>query len=106
MAEAQNCETKKQLFVSYCHSDKEIVHRVADELKKLNYKIWIDRDLIEGNMLLPDIQNGIEIYHIVICFISKNYCKSQTCMDEITYARNQKKEILPIMTISELNKRE
>jgi hypothetical protein len=98
MGEAQStCETKNQLFVSYCHSNKEIVHRVADELTKLNYKIWIDRDLIEGNMLFADIKNGIETSHIVICFISKNYCDSRDCMDEIIYANNKDKKILPII---------
>jgi uncharacterized protein with NAD-binding domain and iron-sulfur cluster len=98
MGEAErSCETKKHLFVSYSHSNKEIVHRVADELIKLNYKIWIDRDLTEGHMLFADIQNGIEISHLIICFISKTYCDSQNCMNEITLAYNQKKKILPIM---------
>jgi hypothetical protein len=61
MAEAQrSCETKKQLFVSYCHSNKEIVYKVADELTKVNYKIWIDRDLTQGNILFADIQKGIQ----------------------------------------------
>jgi uncharacterized protein with NAD-binding domain and iron-sulfur cluster len=98
MGEAErSCETKKHLFVSYSHSNKDIVHRVADELIKLNYKIWIDRDLTEGHMLFADIQNGIEISHLIICFISKTYCDSQNCMNEITLAYNQKKKILPIM---------
>ncbi len=85
------------MFVSYCHSNKEIVHRVADELTKLNCKIWIDRDLIGGNMLFADIQKGIQTSHILICFISKNYCESENCMNEITLAYKQKKKILPIM---------
>ena len=98
MAQAQrSCESKKQLFVSYCHSNQEIVHRVADELTKLNYKIWIDRDLIGGNILFADIQKGIENSHIVICFISKNYCESNNCMIEINFANNKNKKILPIM---------
>jgi len=98
MTEAKSsCVSKKQLFFSYCHSNKEIVHRVADELIKLNYRIWIDRDLIEGHMLFADIQNGIENSHLVICFISEYYCNSQNCMNEITLAYNQKKKILPIM---------
>jgi hypothetical protein len=99
MTEAQrSCETKNQLFVSYCHSNKEIVHRVADELTKLNYKIWIDtRDLTQGNKLLANIQSGIQTAHIVICFISENYCKSKNCMIEINFAYNKDKKILPIM---------
>jgi hypothetical protein len=98
MAEAQRtCEGKKQFFLSYCHSDKDIVHRVADELIKLNYKIWIDRDLIQGNFLFADIQNGIENSHVVICFISKNYCDSQNCLKEITLADTKNKKLLPIM---------
>jgi hypothetical protein len=40
MAKAQRCcETKQQLFVSYCHNDQQILHRIADELIKANYKI-------------------------------------------------------------------
>jgi hypothetical protein len=69
MGEAErSCETKKHLFVSYSHSNKEIVRGIANELT-LNYIIWIDRDLCEGHMLFADIQNGIETSHIVICFI-------------------------------------
>ena len=98
MAKAlSSCETSKQLFFSYCHSDKEIVHQILDELEKLNYKIWIDKDLIQGNILFADIQNGIEISHVFISFISKKYCESKNCMVEITYAYNQNKKILPIM---------
>jgi hypothetical protein len=98
MAEAQrSCETEKQFFLSYCHVNKDIVHRVADELIKLNYKIWIDRDLIQGNFLFADIQNGIENSHVVICFISKNYCDSQNCLKEITLADTKNKKLLPIM---------
>ncbi len=85
MAKVQrSCEGKNQLFLSYCHCNKEIVHRVADELTKLNYKIWIDKDLIQGNMLFADIQKGIENSHLVICFISENYCKSKNCLKEIS----------------------
>jgi hypothetical protein len=98
MAEAQrSCEGKKELFLSYCHSNKDIVHKIADELTKINYKIWIDRNLIQGNMLFADIQKGIEFSHIVICFISENYCKSKNCLKEITLADKKNKKILPIM---------
>jgi hypothetical protein len=106
MGEAQSsCETKNQLFVSYCHSDKEIVYRVADELTKVNYQIWKINET-QGNMLFTisylnscifEVENGIVNSHIVICFISKNYCYSQNCMNEITCAYRQKKKILPIM---------
>jgi hypothetical protein len=93
-----SCEIKKQLFVSYCHADQRIIHRIADELTKLNYKIWIDtKDLTQENKLLANYQNAIENSHIVICFISKNYIQSDSCMVEITHAYNQKKKILPIM---------
>jgi hypothetical protein len=99
MAEAQrSCETKKQLYFSYCHRDNQIVHRVALELSKVNYKIWIDtKDLIQGQDLYKNIQNGIELSHVVICFMSKSYFESKTCMNEITFAFNLKKTILPIM---------
>ena len=98
MATAMNrCDKKKHLFVSYSHSDVEIVHKIADALLALGYQIWIDRDLVKGNALLKDIQNGIDTSHLILCFISQKYILSKNCMIEISYANNENKKVLPIM---------
>jgi hypothetical protein len=94
------------IFMSYCHADREIVHRIADELKRLNYKIWIDRDMTEGNWLYPCIQNGIDNSHLIICFVSEKYCNSDNCVREITYSVEERKIILPITLDKYFKRRE
>jgi hypothetical protein len=41
----KRCSLTKPLFFSYCRQNKSSVHKIADEIEKLNYKIWIDRNL-------------------------------------------------------------
>jgi hypothetical protein len=83
------------IFISYCHANEVIVHKIANELKKLNYKIWIDIDMMNGKNSNDDIQQGINNSHLFICFVSKAYCKSNSCYKEITYSEG-KKIMLPI----------
>jgi hypothetical protein len=93
----KRCSLTKPLFFSYCHQNKNIVNKIADELEKLNYKIWIDRDLVAGLTLFPEIEKGIIESHMIICFISKAYCQSEICRKEIGYAQKKSIKILPIM---------
>ena len=93
-----SCETTKQLFISYSHADKIIVHKIADELEKLHYKVWIDiNDLGGGEIISDEIRKGINYSHLVIPFISKSYCESEACEKELRYSDKIKKKIFPIM---------
>ena len=103
MNEATSCNFTKNLFVSYCHRNKLIVHRIADELQNLNYKLWIDRDLHAGNKLYTEIEKGMQESNLVICFISKSYCESEDCVKELSFAHEKRKNILPIMLEREVS---
>ncbi len=97
MLNTLRCNLSKPLFFSYCHQNKIIVHKIDDELEKLNYKIWIDRNLSAGVDLDREIEKGIIESHMFICFISNAYCQSIKCCQEITFAQSKKIKILPIM---------
>ena len=90
-------ENEKQIFISYCSKNKVIVHRVADELEKLDYKIWIDRNINAGSDLYKEIANGLENSYLFICFVSREYCESKICIKELSLAHKTDKVILPIM---------
>ena len=92
-----SCEFIKHLFVSYCHKNKSIVHKIADELHLLKYELWIDKNLFGGNKLYTEIEKGIRASHVFICFISKDYCESDNCVKELSFAHENRKKILPIM---------
>jgi hypothetical protein len=105
---------KKQIFVSYCHKNKEVVHKVASRLKE-KYPIWLDiYNLKPGDNKDKEITDGVTDSCLFICFISNFYCSSEACTDEFYLAKKLKKIIFPIMlersgsngielTISKLN---
>jgi len=41
-------EYEYDIMISYCHADKELVHRVQHFLADHGFKIWIDHDQMYG----------------------------------------------------------
>ncbi len=94
MANKVDDNFKYDFFISYCHKNKQIVHKVHKKLKT-KYKIWIDINVTKE--LYDEIANGIEKSKIFVCFVSNEYCESTTCRKEIKLAYESKKLIFPIM---------
>jgi hypothetical protein len=92
---ANKVDFKYHLFFSYCHKNKEIVHNIYKKLKQ-KYKIWIDINVTNGK-LYREMAKGIEESQIFVCFVSKEYCESETCCKEIQFAYDSNTTILPIM---------
>jgi hypothetical protein len=87
----------QNIFISYSHDNKEIVHKIADKLKE-NFSVWIDRDKLKGgDDLKKEIAGGIRNSSLFICFISEQYCESGPCRREFGLADNLKIKILPVM---------
>jgi len=65
----------------------------------MNEKCWIDFDTTNGgHAVFSAIQIGINQAEVVISCVSDEYVKSDTCGDELTYARKTlKKPIIPIV---------
>ena len=58
MIKGLECDIKHQIFISYCNKNKNIVHRIADELEKLKYQVWIDRQQLPNIHLFSEIAKG------------------------------------------------
>jgi hypothetical protein len=75
------------IFISYAHANKEIVHKIADKLKA-NFNVWIDIDNLKGgDNIDKEIANGIRNSSLFICFISEQYCESNACNMEFGLAK-------------------
>lgn len=62
---------KKKIFVSYCHKNKEQVHKIIDELRSFGLDFWLDEEQIDfGERLLDRIDEGMRECDIPIIFIS------------------------------------
>jgi len=100
-----------RIFISYCWKNSKKAERsnavgkidprdIAMEIEKvLNEKCWLDVDITNGgHALFAAIAMGINQAEVVIICISDEYAKSETCEQELTYARKKcKKPIIAII---------
>jgi hypothetical protein len=66
-----------KVYLSHSRLDKEIVERLADDLRAAGVKVWIDDDLIKVGQVIPEeIQNGITSSDYVVVWLTKNAIES------------------------------
>jgi len=87
---------KPYLFVSYAHKDSDTVLPVITALKQHGVRIWYDARIELGGKWDDEIAEHVENCYCMLAFLSKNSTASPNCMDEIRYAKDNIKDILPI----------
>lgn len=70
-----------------------MVVQVADELTRRGYRIWLDLNDMEGN-ILEAMAKGIDQAKSVIVFASDQYLESRNCSLEAQYAYQQRKSMV------------
>ncbi|KAH9490682.1 hypothetical protein Btru_032756 [Bulinus truncatus] len=75
---------EEHIFISYCHANKALVHKIYNSLKDMGYSIWIDEEQMEGN-LLDGMSEAVEKAWLVLMCISEHYKNSQNCRREAEY---------------------
>ncbi|KAK0062000.1 hypothetical protein Bpfe_008493 [Biomphalaria pfeifferi] len=83
----------RHIMISYCHADKEIVHKIYHSLQSLGYNLWIDNENMETN-LLDSMAKAVQNSSIVIMCISQKYKDSVNCKKEAEYTSNLEKDYL------------
>lgn len=72
------------IFISYSHSDKAFVDKLAMNLVKEKHHIWLDRwELNVGDSLLAKIQEVLTGTSAILVILSTNSVKSSWCNKEI-----------------------
>ncbi len=83
-------------FVSYAHADGEAVGALFQDMARSGLRLWYD-DGIEGNVEWDErLSQKIRNSACVLALVSENYLKSDNCLDELKYAREQKRNVLMI----------
>ena len=62
---------RKKIFISYCHKNSDIVHKISSMLSDAGTNIWIDIKSIDyGDNIIDHVMNGIDESDLCILFLS------------------------------------
>ena len=90
MSDALNIKKFYDIFISYNQrSSSEVVQQIVSKLEneQEKFKIWLDRnEMNAGVEHYKKMEEGLRQSKMVLCFINKEYCESQNCTSEASFA--------------------
>ena len=91
------------IFLSHNSKDKPFVRKLANDLRRQGFYVWVDEAEIKlGDSLIEKIREGLDRVEYVGVVLSQNSINSEWVKKEIDIAMNQEIEgkrikVLPIM---------
>lgn len=82
------------VFVSYAHADAELAYPLISGLQERGLRIWFDDGMDVGDLWDEVIPDHVEQCAAMLCLVSTRFTDSNNCLDEIHYAKEQKKELM------------
>ncbi|XP_069137832.1 uncharacterized protein [Argopecten irradians] len=92
----EKTDEEQHIMISYNWADQKMLLKVRDNLQAAGYKVWMDVDNMEGD-ILDAMARAVEDAHIVLMCYSEKYKESKNCRTEAQYAYQVNKEIIPIL---------
>ena len=90
--------TASKTFVSYSHADDAVARRVTACLRSANIPVWIDDDdILPGQRWDRAIEAAIDECSDFVVLLSNNSVVSDIVLDEVNYALEMKKRVLPVV---------
>ena len=87
----------KKIFISYSHQNKDFVQNLVDQLEKDGNIVWWDFESIQGGLIWQkEIEKAIKFCQYFIVVLTPNSVNSDWVMNEITYALQEEKQIIPL----------
>ena len=84
-------------FISYSRADSSFAVRLAKNLKSAGFDIWLDQlDIPTGARWDDEVEAALEACKTFLIILSPESLESQNVKDEIGYAIDSGKEILPV----------
>ena len=92
----KNSAMGKDIFISYSRKDTAVADRICNALDRAGISYFIDRKGIAGGMEFPEIlAHAIVDCKIFLFLASRNSYQSDYTANEITFAFNRKRKMLP-----------
>jgi hypothetical protein len=84
------------IFISYSRKDADFVAKFTQSLREAGATLWLDKQIRPGGHWDASIELALETCQDVILIMSKNSVESGNVMDEISYALEERKRVIPI----------
>ena len=81
-------------FISYAHRNKTEVLTIIGRMQAEGCRIWYDEGIDPGTEWAEHIAQQLTGRDYFIAFLSPEYLESTNCLDELSFARDRKKECL------------
>src|SRR5688572_20697756 len=91
-------EKQPHIFISYSRVDKNFALRLAHELRAAGFRIWLDQlDIPPGARWDAEVESALQSCEIFLIILTPASMASENVKDEIGYAIDSNKRILPIL---------
>ena len=88
----------RRTFISYSRVNKEFALKLAKELKSAGFSVWLDQlDIPTGSRWDNELEKALEECDIFLLILTPAAIASENVKDEIGYAIDNRKRILPIL---------
>ena len=84
------------VFVSYSHQDSDRVLPILEAMHRKGYRIWYDEGILPGGDWKEELGGHIAKCEAFMAFISKAWCGSGDCGNELALASGFKRKVVPI----------
>lgn len=89
---------KPKIFFSYSRDDSEFVLNLAKELRSDGANVWLDQlDIKPGTRWDKSIEDALDTSKTVLVVLSKTSVESNNVMDEVSYALEEGKTVIPVL---------
>jgi hypothetical protein len=91
-------EQARHTFISYSRADGEFALKLASDLRAAGEDIWLDQlDIAPGERWDREVERGLKTCRRMLIILSPASAESENVQDEIGYAFQQKKLIIPVL---------
>ena len=84
-------------FISYAREDRDVAWQVARDLRAAGIEVWIDHDIRPGEQWDQAVQRALDHCADVVVILTPDSVQSQSVMDEIAYALDGGRNVVPVM---------
>jgi hypothetical protein len=86
------------IFLSYAREDSEIALKLTRDLKAAGVPIWLDQlDIPPGKRWDRAVEAALQGSKCLLVLLSPNSVSSENVMDEVSYAMEEEKQIVPVI---------